>query len=190
MAVKFGKFGVHQLVCRICESKPATARKRRETNLWPGIAYYGAEAVRVVWSDGDDTIYDGVDGGPLYSRWSLDEDLAAAALVVDAIRCPQVITSADDEELDDYLQHVYDAVHARTEPHQDWLLWFIARLDEIPALPPLNTKGTPKKLHRGVGKAKSRKCACNRKQFVAKLVAGLSFQQVKLMWHVHIKNCH
>ncbi len=39
--------------------------------------------------------YDGLDGGPLYSRWSLDVDLAAAALVVDAIRCPQVITTLE-----------------------------------------------------------------------------------------------
>ena len=158
-----------------------------------GIAYFGADAVRVLWSNGDDIIYDGVDAGPLYSRLSLDADLDAAALVVHAIRCPQVITTADDardQELDEYLKHVYDAVHARTEQHQDWLLWFIARLAEIPTLPQLNSRQTSKKLHRGVGKAKSRKCACTRKEFVANLFAGFTFQQVKLMWHDHIKNNH
>jgi hypothetical protein len=51
-------------------------------------------------------------------------------------------------------------VHARTEQHQDWLLWFITRLAEIPTLPQkLNSRQTPKKLHRGVGKQKSQKCA-------------------------------
>lgn len=193
MAAILGKFGVHQLVCRLCETKPATGKRRRQTNLWGGIAHYGADDVRVVWSNGEDTIYDGLDAGPLYSRLSLDADLAAADLVVHAIRCPQVITTADDardQELDEYLQHVYNAVHARTEQHQDWLQWFIARLAEIPTLPQLNSRQTSKKLHRGVGKAKSRKCTCTRKEFVAKLCAGLSFQEVNLMWHDHLKNCH
>jgi hypothetical protein len=190
MAAIFRKFGVHQLVCRLCQTKPATSKRPRKTNLWGGIAYYGADAVRVVWSNGEDTVYDGIDAGPLYSRCSLDMDLAAAALVVNAIRCPQVITTAGDQELDEYLKHVYDAVHARTEQHQDWLLWFIARLAEIPTLPQLNSRQTPKKLHRGVGKAKSRKCACTRKEFVAKLCDGLTFQDVKAMWHDHTKNRH
>jgi hypothetical protein len=193
MTAILGKFGLHQLVCRLCETTPATSKRPRKTNLWPGIAYYGADAVRVVWSNDEDTVYDGLDGGPLYSRWSLDADLAAAALVVDAIRCPQVITTpvnARDQELDEYLKHVYDAVHARTETHQDWLLWFIARLAEIPALPQRNTRGTPKQLHRGVGKLKSQKCACTRKHFVSKLVAGLEFQEVKLLWHDHMKQFH
>ncbi len=193
MAVKPTLFGVHNLVCRLCESKKATKKKDRETMLWPGIAYYGADAVRVVWSNGEDTVYDGVDDGPLYSRLSLAADLESAALVVHAIRCPQVITTpadARDPELDEYLKHVYDAVHARMEQHQDWLLWFIARLAEIPTLPQLNSRQTPKKLYRGVGKAKSPKCACTRKEFVAKLCDGLSFQEVMLMWHDHIKKCH
>ncbi len=148
---------------------------------------------RVLWSNGDDIIYDGVDAGQLYSRLSLAADLDAAALVVHAICCPQVITTAvdaRDQELDEHLKHVYDVVHAPTEQHQDWLLWFIARLAMIPTLPQLNSRQTPKKLHRGAGKAKSRKCACTRKEFVAKLCAGLSFQEVKLMWHDHFKNCH
>ena len=116
MAGIFGKFGMHQLVCRLCETAPATSTRDRKTDLWPGIVYYGADAVRVVWSNGEDTVYDGVDGGQLYSRWSLDADLAAAVLVVDAIRLRQVITTPDnakDEELDVYLEHVYAAVHAR-----------------------------------------------------------------------------
>jgi hypothetical protein len=124
-----------------------------------------------VWKDGTDSIYDGVHSGPLYSRWSLDADLAAAELVVDAIRFPQIIASPDSE-LSVALQHVYDAVHARTELLQDWLSWFITCLGEIPTLPQLNSRQTPKKLHRGVGKQKSQKCACTRKEFVAKLFAG------------------
>ena len=193
MAAIFRKFGLHQLVCRLCETTPATSKRPRKTNLWPGIVYYGADAPRVVWSNGEDTVYDGIDDGPLYSLWSLDMDLAAAALVVDAIRRPQVLTTpvdARDQELDDYLKHVYAAVHARTEPQQDWLLWFIARLAEIATLPQLNSRQTPKKLHRGAGKAKSLKCACTRKQFVSQLVAGLTFQDVKLMWLDHRKKLH
>jgi len=193
-SAKFGKFGVHQFVFKFCETKPATRFKPRETEAWPGICYYGADAARVIWSDETDIIYDGVDSGPFYSRSSLDADLAAADIVVRAIRCPQIIKSDTDadptSELNVALQHVYAAVHARTEPQQDWLLWLIARLGEIPALPQLNRRGTPKQPHRGVGKEKSRKCACTRKQFVAKLHAGFSFQEVKLMWHDHIKNCH
>jgi hypothetical protein len=194
MAANFGKFGVHQFVLKFCETKPATRFKSRETAAWPGICYYGADAARVIWSDETDSIYDGEDSGPFYSRSSLDEDLAAADLVVRAIRCPQIITDPLDadlkSELNVALQHVYDAVHARTEPHQDWLLWIIAKLGEIPALPQPNARGTPKLLHRGVGKAKSQKCACTRKQFVSKLFDGLTFQEVKLMWHDHRKRFH
>jgi hypothetical protein len=40
-----------------------------------------------MWSDETDSIYDGVDSGPFYSRSSLNADLAAADLVV---RAPQL----------------------------------------------------------------------------------------------------
>ena len=76
-----------------CETKAATTHKRRQTQAWPGICYFGADAARVVWmedKDGksSDTIYDGKDQGPLYSQESLDADLAAAELVIAAIRSP------------------------------------------------------------------------------------------------------
>ena len=66
-----------------------------------------------MWKDGTDSIYDGVHSGPLYSRWSLDADLAAAELVVDAIRFPQIIASPDSE-LSVALQHgMMRCMHAR-----------------------------------------------------------------------------
>jgi hypothetical protein len=75
-------------------ARVGAAKRPRKTNLWGGIACCGADAVRVVWSNGEDTIYDGVDGGPLYSRCSLDADLAAAALVVCHSLPPSVALNA------------------------------------------------------------------------------------------------
>jgi hypothetical protein len=74
-----------------------------------------------------DTIYDGKDQGPLYSQESLDADLAAAELVIAAIRSPEVITSAE-LELNDALEHVRASLHLRTEPPQNRLSWFVRRL--------------------------------------------------------------
>lgn len=189
MAAKLTPFRIHQFVFKICEVEPATARRDAKTEAWPGIVYYGADAARVIWIDNTDDYYDG-ERGPQYSRESLDADLAAAQLVVDAIRTPQVIKSPDDKEVSKALQHVYDAVHARTEPPKDWLEWFSARLGEIVTLPQLNSRGKPKKLHRGVGKQKSQKCACTRTQFAATLLAGLKFKDVTMLWHDHTKKFH
>jgi hypothetical protein len=115
-----------------CETKPATSKKPRQTQPWPGIRYFGTDAARVVWmedKDGksSDTIYDGKDQGPLYSQESLDADLAAAELVIAAIRSPEVITSAE-LELNDALEHVRASLHLYTEPPQNWLSWFVRRL--------------------------------------------------------------
>jgi hypothetical protein len=80
--------------------------------------------------DETDTIYDGKDAGPFYSRESLDADIAAADLILAAIRSPQVIASPkrpDDTELNEALRHVHAAVHLHSEPRQDWLLWIFER---------------------------------------------------------------
>ena len=101
-----------------------------------------------------DTIYDGVDQGPLYSRAALAADRAAADLVIAAISSPEVVeivasagtVPADVAELNDALKHVRAAMHLHTEPPQDWLSWFVRRLEEVPApsLPQLNSRGKPK----------------------------------------------
>jgi hypothetical protein len=185
--------GIIHFVFKICETKKATRRKARQTEPSPGICYFGADAARVVWMDETDTVYDGQDAGPFYSREWLDADIAAADLVLAAIHSPQVMTSPkrpDDTELNEALRHVHAAVHLHTEPRQDWLRWIFDRLAEAPALPQLNSRRTPKKLHRGVGKAQSRKCACTRKEFVEKLCDGLKFQEQKALWHDHRKNHH
>jgi hypothetical protein len=182
-------FGIQHFVFRICETKPATARKPRETEPWTGFAHFGADAARVVWMNGTDTIYDGVDCGPLYSRASLDADIAAADLVLAAIRSPQVIESDDDDmmtELKDALKHVHAAVHLHTEPRADWLQWIFDRLP--PQLPELNSRGKPKLKHRGVSKSKP-KCACSREQFAAKLT-GLRSSEITLLWRDHKNNKH
>ena len=173
----------------VCETKPATGRKPRETQPSPGIAYFGpdVDAARVVWMDGTDTIYDGVEAGPFYSRESLDVDIAAADLIVAAIRSPEVIAS-DDSELNDALKHVRAAMHLHTELPQDWLSWFVRRLADVPALPQLNSRGKPKLKCRGVAKSKL-KCACSRQQFATNLT-GLKGPEVTLLWRAHKTNHH
>ena len=51
----------------------------------------------------------GLDGASFYSRVSLDADIAAADLVIAAVRSPQVIAS-DDTDLNEALQHVHKLV--------------------------------------------------------------------------------
>jgi hypothetical protein len=184
-------FRIRHFVFKICETKPATSKTPRQTQPWPGICYFGADAARVVWMEAkgksSDTIYNGVDQGPLYSRESLDADLAAAELVIAAIRSPDVITSPDTE-LNDALKHVRAALHLRSKRPQDWLLWLVSRLDEVPALPRLNSRGKPKLKFRGV--AKRLKCTCSRHQFAALQVKGLKSQEVTLMWRDHKTKHH
>ena len=52
------------------------------------------------------------------------------------------------------LQHVHAAVHLHTQAKQDWLEWIMDRLEEIPTLPVLNRRGTPKLQCRGAAKLK------------------------------------
>jgi hypothetical protein len=194
---------IRHFVFKICETKAATSHKRRQTQAWPGICYFGADAARVVWGqmegeDGQpsDTYYDGVEGGPLYSRASLDADLDAADLVIAAIRSPEVVeivasadtVRGDEAELNDALKHVRAAMHLHTEPPQDWLSWFVSRLAEVPALPPLNSRGKPKLKYRGVAKSKP-KCACSRLQFATNLT-GLTGPEVTLLWRAHVAKQH
>jgi hypothetical protein len=173
---------IRHFVVKFCESHPATARRPRATELWPGVCYFGAETARVVWMDDSDTYYDGKEG-PLYSRESLDHDLNAGDLVVAAIRSPLQMASPD-LEMNLALQHVHAAEHTRSEPRQDWLSWIVERLG--PNLPPLNSRGKPKLKHRGVHKPK---CACSRLQFAAKLI-GLRGTDVTLLWRDHVKTYH
>ncbi len=104
-----------------------------------GIAYFGpnVDAARVVWMDGTDTIYDGVEARPFYSRESLDDDIAAADLIVATIRSPEVIATVDSE-LIDALKHVRAAKHLNSDAPKDWLSWLVDRLAEVPTLPQLN----------------------------------------------------
>ena len=187
-------FRIRHFVFKICETKPATSKKPRQTQPWPGICYFGADAARVVWMEdkgkSSDTIYDGVDQGPLYSRAALDADLAAADLVIAAIRSPQVIASPqrpDDTELNEALRHVHAAVHLHTEPRQDWLRWIFDRLAQVPALPKLNSRGKLKLDHRGVSKPK---CACSREQFAKTQIHGLKSPEVTLLWREHKRKHH
>ena len=184
---------IRHFVFKICETKAATPRRRRETQPWPGICYFGADAARVVWMDGKDTYYDGKEAGPLYSRASLDADLAAAELVIAAIHSPEVVASDDTvrvdlHELNDALKHVHAAMHLDTETPQDWLSWFVSRLAEAPALPQLNSRGKPKLKCRGVAKSKL-KCACSRQQFATNLT-GLKGPEVTLLWRAHKTTHH
>ena len=189
---------IRHFVFKICETKAATSRKRRETQPWPGICYFGADAPRVVWMEGkngqpSDTYYDGVEAGPLYSHASLGADLDAAELVIAAIRSPEVVASDDTvrvdvHELNDALKHVRAAMHLHTEPPQDWLSWFVSRLAEVPALPQLNSRGKPKLKCRGVAKSKP-KCACSRQQFATNLT-GLKGPEVTLLWRAHKTTHH
>jgi hypothetical protein len=181
---------IRHFVFRICETNPATSKKPRQTEPWPGICYFGADAARVVWmedKDGksSDTIYDGVDQGPLYSRAALDTDLAAADLVIAAIRSPEVITSPLDTELElnDALKHVHASLHLRTEPPQDWLSWLVRRLEEVPAPALLQQK---KK--RGVGKRV--RCTCSRNDFTKLQYGGLKQKEVTLLWRNHQTKYH
>jgi hypothetical protein len=190
---------IRHFVFKICETKAATPRKRRETQPWPGICYFGADAARVVWMEGkdgqppSDTYYDGVEAGLLYSRASLNADLAAAELVIAAIHSPEVVASDDTvrvdvHELNDALKHVHAAMHLQTETPQDWLSWFVSRLAEAPALPQLNSRGTPKLKCRGVAKSKP-KCACSRQQFATHLT-GLTGPEITLLWRAHKTTHH
>jgi hypothetical protein len=190
-------FRIRHFVFKICETKPATSKKPRQTQPWPGICHFGADAARVVWMEDkygnqSDTIYDGVDQGPLYSRAALDADIAAADLVIAAIRSPEVITSGQDTEfeLNDALKHVHASLHLRTETPQDWLSWLVRRLEEVPApaLPQLNSRGTPKLKCRGV--AKRVKCACSRHDFAALQVKGLKETEVTMLWRAHKTKHH
>jgi hypothetical protein len=180
-------------VFKICETKPATDHKARKTQAWPGICFYGSDAGRVVWMEGPnghaaDTYYDGKEAGPLYSRESLDDDIAAADLVIAAIRSPEVVkvvasagtVRGDVAELNDALKHVHAAMHLHTELPQDWLSWFVSRLAEVPALPP------PKRKHRGIAKPK---CACSRQQFATNLT-GLKGPEITLLWRAHKTTHH
>ena len=186
---------IRHFVFKICETNPATSKKPRQTEPWPGICYFGADAARVVWmedKDGksSDTIYDGVDQGPLYSRATLAADLAAADLVIAAIRSPEVITSPLDTELElnDALKHVRASLHLRTEPPQDWLSWLVRRLEEVPAPALLNSRGKLKLKKRGV--AKRVKCTCSRHDFAKLQFRGLKETEVTLMWRNHQTKYH
>ena len=179
--------GIIHFVFKICETKKATQRKSRQTEPSPGICYFGADAARVVWMDGSDTIYDGVEAGPFYSWESLDVDIAAADLIIAAIRSPEVIAS-DDSELNDALKHVRAARHLNSEAPKDWLSWFVDRLAEVPTLPQLNARGTPKLKSRGIAKSKP-KCVCSRQQFATNL-KGLSGPEVTLLWQDHKRSSH
>jgi len=184
---------IHHFVFKICETKPATDHKSRETKPWPGICFYVADAARVVWMEGPngqlaDTYYDGVEAGPLYSRESLDDDIAAADLIIaTAIGSPGVIAS-DDSELNDALMHVRAAIHLTTEAPKDWLSWFVDRLAEVPTLPQLNARRAPKLKSRGVAKSKP-KCECSRQQFATNL-RGLSGPDITLLWQDHKRSSH
>ncbi len=188
---------IRHFVFKICETNPATSKKPRQTEPWPGICYFGADAARVVWmedKDGksSDTIYDGVDQGPLYSRATLAADLAAADLVIAAIRSPEVITSPLDTELElnDALKHVRASLHLRTEPPQDWLSWLVRRLEEVPApaLLQQNSRGKLKLKKRGV--AKRVKCTCSRHDFAKLQFRGLKETEVTLLWRNHQTKYH
>jgi hypothetical protein len=188
---------IRHFVFKICETNPATSKKPRQTEPWPGICYFGADAARVVWmedKDGksSDTIYDGVDQGPLYSRAALDTDLAAADLVIAAIRSPEVIMSPLDTELElnDALKHVRASIHLRTEPPQDWLSWLVRRLEEVPApaLLQQNSRGKLKLKKRGV--AKRVKCTCSRHDFAKLQFRGLKETEVTLLWRNHNTKYH
>jgi hypothetical protein len=156
--------------------RPCEAPRRPQV----GICHFGGEAGRVVWMDGSISIYDGVRDGPMYSRVALDADLAAADLVIAAIRHPQAIASPDPG-LNSALQHVHAAVHASTVPKQDWLYWLMVRLSEVPTLQQLNSRGKVRKAHRGPGVAKP-----SRKQFASTLFAGLTGSEITLLWRAHV----
>jgi hypothetical protein len=186
--------GIIHFVFKICETKNATRRKSRQTEPSPGICYFhiDADAARVVWMDETDTIYDGKDAGPFYSRESLDADIAAADLVLAAIRSPQVIASPkrpDDKELNEALRHVHAAVHLGTEPRQDWLGWIFARLAEVPAPLKHNSRGKLKLDHRGKGVSKP-KCACSREQYAKTQLRGLPSPDITLLWREHKRKHH
>jgi len=183
---KYTSFLIHQFVFKFCETSPATARRPAQISPWPGICYYGGDAARVIWMDDTDTIYDGEDG-PAYSRQALDADLAAAELVIAAIRSNQAIESAD-ADMNAALQHVHAAVHLGTQAKQDWLGWIMDRLEELPTLPVLNRRGTRKLRCRGAAKLKP-KCACNRIMFAANL-KGLKGPAITLLWKDHQKSKH
>jgi hypothetical protein len=185
--------GIIHFVFKICETKKATRRTSRQTEPSPGICCFGADAARVVWMDETDTIYDGKDAGPFYSRESLDADIAAADLILAAIRSPQVIASPkrpDDTELNEALRHVHAAVHLHSEPRQDWLRWIFARLAEVPAPPKLNSRGNLKLEHRGKGVSKLQKCACSREQYAKTQLRGLPSPDITLLWREHKRKHH
>jgi hypothetical protein len=146
------------------------------------------------WCNGDRTPYD---GKHLYTKHDLDEDLAAGALIVKAIRCSELLSSADvgaerlrrlgrptnlaEEAVDKYLdpafQHVFAAVHQASVPKADWLGWLCQVLDMIPALP-RNARGGVRKAHRGVAKPR----AFSRADFAATQFHGFKSKEITALW--------
>lgn len=187
----------HSIVFKACQVKQPKHLQGGisppEVQFWPGVHYWGSPS-RMFWCDGDRTPYD---GKHLYTKHDLDEDLAAGALIVKAIRCSELLSSADvgaersrrlgrptnlaEEAVDKYLdpafQHVFAAVHQASMPKADWLGWLCQVLDMIPALP-LNARGGVRKAHRGVAKPR----AFSRADFAATQFHGLKSKEITALW--------
>ena len=191
--------------CQVKQPKHLQGISPPEVQFWPGVHYWGSPS-RMFWCNGDRTPYD---GKHLYTKHDLVEDLAAGELIVKAIRCSELLSSADvgaersrrlrrsntpaedamDKYLDPAFQHVFAAVHQASVPKADWLGWLCQVLGMIPALP-LNARGGVKLDHRGKGVSKPQKCACSREQFAKIQIRGLTSPDITLLWREHKHKHH
>ena len=77
--------------CQVKQPKHLQGISPPEVQFWPGVHYWGSPS-RMFWCNGDRTPYD---GKHLYPKHDLVEDLAAGELIVKAIRCSELLSSAD-----------------------------------------------------------------------------------------------